>query len=89
MGASPIKCLSTRREAAKNRREARQRRGWSLQELASRIRISPPDAPPVNVSADTLADWEDAAYWPLPEVSERWREALRRGRRTQPRRAAS
>jgi ribosome-binding protein aMBF1 (putative translation factor) len=64
---SPIDSVPVRRMVAARRKAQRETLGLTTVELAARIKVS----------HDTLEDWESAAYWPLPEVSARWRGALR------------
>lgn len=57
-----------RRDSRHGLRAARKAAGMSVAVLAAKLKVD----------AATLADWEDGHYWPLPEVEERWRDAVGR-----------
>lgn len=74
---NPLNNLVVRRQVAARRRQQREALGFAVPQLAAKL----------GISHETLVDWEAAEYWPMPEVSERWRNALRPGSRA--RRAAN
>lgn len=74
---NPIKSINIRLGVAARRRQLREQLGLTPQQLAARILVTPQ----LHVSAETLTDWENAAYWPMPDVSEKWRQALRNAQR--------
>lgn len=68
---NPLNNLVVRRQVASRRRQQREALGLDVRQVAAKL----------GISHETLVDWESAAYWPLPEVSERWRNVLRPGSR--------
>jgi DNA-binding XRE family transcriptional regulator len=64
--------MDVRRKVAARRQAARKELGLRPEQLAAKL----------DISRETLLDWEAGAYWPMSKVSERWRNALRPGSRS-------